>query len=236
MVCLIYFNTKSFCQEYPKWFIEQGKIDANNTAVGYARLSFYTDSSTALAFKNACENYARNKNSRITGGQAFWATEIGTFWMGHNFKETYDTLQYFKALNSFKGIDTLITDKLIIILIGDSNNVSDQLQPERISFSDIKSPVWINSPPTDSLFIPAVGIAPEYFYETSSWLEAERLARLNLARQICTKLKSIQKADNYEGQEVRHEETYVDLQNIIITARWRDLQKKLFYVLIKMSK
>jgi hypothetical protein len=37
-----------------------------------------------------------------------------------------------------------------------------------------------------------------------------------------------------EGQDVRVEELSVTLRSILVVARWRDVKKNIFYVLMKM--
>jgi hypothetical protein len=230
---LFIYNSFLYSQDYPRWFTDQGKLDDKTVAVGYAPHYFNTDSAIKIAFKNACENFARNKFLKIKGGQEFWSTEAGIFFLGDDIVESYDTNQYYNAINSFKVFDTLITEDLIVILVFDSNFVSSSISDREIISQNIISREWFKSPPIDSIYYYAIGIAPEYFYETSSWMEAERLARLNLARQIYSKLESIQKFAFQEGQEIRSEEISVILKDVQVIQRLRDVKNKIFSVLVR---
>ncbi len=229
-VCLA---NKCFTQTYPVWFINQGTVSCEHLSVGYSKPFFNKDSAAAQAFRDACFNFNRDKHVTISGGQAFWSTEYGTSWMGSNLKEQIDssTLTY-----SLTPLDTFYTNKLVIVLVGVYPCLLKR--EERISqvISKMKHPDWVNVLPSDDKYYYSVGITSEYFYEISSWIEAEKIARLNLASQVISKLKSIQKTVDQKSQEIRDEKIYVNLKDVKIVSRWRDLPKNLFYVLIRMGK
>lgn len=220
---------------YPRWFLKQGEVSCEKAAVGYANLSFYTDSSAARAFRNGCETFVKQMQTYLTGGQAFWSTEVGTFWMGSNFQEQFDTIAVANLANHLKALDTLFTDRMVAILLADSACFLEKSLRERQSLQNLTAPIWTEIPPQASEHYYAVGMAPEYFYEASSRTEAERLARRNLARSVFIDVKALQKVGK-EGQEIRHEELSVTLRNVQILARWKDLNKKIFYVLVRMPK
>jgi hypothetical protein len=232
---LFFTVSEGLAQNYPDWFFEQGKIDCSSLAVGYADVSFYPDSSAARAIQNGYENFARQRLTKIGGGQAFWSTEGGTFWMGQDFEDEYDSTNIEGARLSLAPLDTFMTNSMMAVLVGASNCQPAQEFRIRHSISSRASPVWIESSPSGENHHYAIGIAPEYFYEKSSWLEAERLARRNLARAIRIDVMALQKMSK-EGQEIRHEEVSETLRNIQTVARWRDFGKKIFYVLVRMPK
>ena len=51
---------------------------------------------------------------------------------------------------------------------------------------------------------------------------------------VRTNVKSLQKVTASEGQDVRNEELSVILRGIQVVARWRDVKRQIFYVLLKM--
>ena len=57
-----------------------------------------------------------------------------------------------------------------------------------------------------------------------------------LARSTKVKMQSLQKLDAKEGQDIRNEEIDVYLHNVEIIARWKDVKKKIYYVLARMKK
>jgi hypothetical protein len=155
--------------------------------------------------------------------------------MGANFREELDSLASVKARSNLKVFDAFVTSGFVAVLCGDSTCAVD---PSLRTLVQIRSlaPPWTESIPRDEQFVYAVGMAPEYYYELSSWQEAEHSARLNLARNIFTQIKALQKVGGNEGQEIRNEEMAVTLKHQQIVARWRDSKQKIFYVLIRMPK
>lgn len=235
IVWLLYVVNAAYGQSYPNWFLNQGAITCGSAAVGYASPSYYRDSSISQAAQNAGVNLGRLQVSHISGGQAFWSTEAGTYWMGANFREEFDTVAAVKALGSQKVLDSFVASGFVAVLCGDSTCAVD---PSSRTLMQIRSlaPSWTESIPRDEQFVYAVGMAPEYYYELSSWQEAERAARLNLARNVFTQIRALQKIGGREGQEIRNEEMAVTLKHQQIVARWRDPKQKIFYVLIRMQK
>lgn len=205
------------------------------SAVGYASASYYADSSISRAFKNSVENLDLQVRVHVRGGQAFWSTEAGTYWMGADFTEVPDTLASRPAHSALAPVDTFVTDAMTLVLLvgADCRLSTDNGRLRRVTAT---APLWVESSPKDETHSYAVGLATEYFYEASSWLEAERNARRNLARSISMKVKAMQKLTAREGQEVKHEEMSVTLEHIEVVSRWRDVEKKIFYVLMRTPK
>ncbi len=232
MCYLVFCNTEAKAQSYPRWFLETGRVPCQ-TAVGYEKVSIFPDSAVNRAFEQACLNWVRQKQVTIQGGQAFWSTEIGTVWMGSDFYESFDSSRVSIAQNSMQKLDSLISKNMVAVLVGPKEcPLADSLK-QSVNLAEIPGPEWIKSLPENSHYVYAIGAATEYFYEASSWLEAEYNARLNLAREVFTRIQSLQKVTT-AGEEVRHEETKVVLRNLRIVARWLDLKNKIFYVLIRM--
>ncbi|MGD0337698.1 MAG: LPP20 family lipoprotein [Bacteroidota bacterium] len=220
-------------QPYPKWFVHQGDILCKEIAVGYANPSFYPDSAVSEAVRNGTENYVRQQRCSIAGGQAFWSTEIGTFWMGENFKERFDTSAVETAAKKLEVIKKYISRSIVLVLLSSSDSAGIEIKEPVESKQLTVVPQWIGVLPSDSEYIYAVGMAPKYFYERSSWIEAERMARRNLARSVYVDIKALQKMGR-QGQEIQNEELSISLKNIEVVSRWRDVNKGIFYMLLKM--
>ncbi|MBI5471617.1 MAG: hypothetical protein HY961_04660 [Ignavibacteriae bacterium] len=220
-----------FSQDYPLWFIRQGDLPCAKTVVGYVHASSYRDSAAAYALRQAETTYQRQALMKISGSQSFWATEAGTFWMGSDVKEEYDTA----AHAALVPIDTVTVHGLVLVLASPTGCDAAQARGV-ISLKGRTAPGWTETLPRDAMNHYAVGVAPEYFYEKSSWDEAERLARRNLARTVCSTMKSLQKASLTEAQDIRYEELSVLLQDYHVRERWFDAGKKLFYVLVSMQR
>ena len=78
-------------------------------------------------------------------------------------------------------------------------------------------------------------MAPQYYYESSSWKEAERMARRNLARSVYTTVRMLQKS-GIQAQGIEHEELRVNLHDISVAARWTDVNARIVYVLMRTPK
>lgn len=223
-------------QAYPVWFLNQPGPACGQFVVGYANPSYYPDSAVAQATRNAYVTFARQLQTKVTGGQAFWSTEIGTYWMGSSFREESDTSAIASARSVLKQVGTFVGKGIVAVLMGDSNCSLDRSIQSLIPVP-ATAPVWTESIPQDKQYFYAVGVAPAYYYETSSWTEAERIALRNLARAVHVETKSLQKVSTSEGgQEIRNEELSVTLHKVQTVARWRDLKREVFYVLVRVPK
>ena len=220
-------------QDYPYWFLFEGEVGCGTTAVGIAQPSFSRDSAVALSFRQGCGAFVQRSWVKISGGQGFWATEGGTYWMGADFTEEYDTAGTRAICSGLSGVDTIVTKDGVFVLVARTGCTVDGMKGKTSSIVGKAPPDWVERLPSEKGYSFAIGLAPTYFYETSSWAEAERAARRNLARGFHTELRSMQKLTSTEGQEVRQEELSVTLKNWRVVARWRDVNDGVFYVLIK---
>lgn len=213
----------------------ESKVECEKIAVGFANSSFYPDSAVSSAIRNGYEDFARQKRTEISGGQAFWSTEFGMLWMGSNFTERFDSTAIDHAASMLVPRDTLVTADFVAVLLALPDCVLEDEYRKHRSRQGLPLPSWIETPPQDGNYYYAVGLAPEYYYETSSWREAETRSRRNLARTVYTKMQGLQKV-GAQGQEILNEELSVVLRNSEIVSRCLDQEEKFFYVLIRMPK
>lgn len=234
LIVLMLAAASAYGQTYPRWFLFQGRIPGARIGVGFVRPSVFRDSSTAYAFRAGCTAYAMYRRMSISGSDAFWSTEGGTAWMGSDIGLSYDTSLAQDAQSGFRVLDAYHDKVKTIVLAGDSGLALSADMRKVISVSSIPMPEWVEKLPEASRTVFAVGEAEEYFYETSSWELAEKIARLSLARQMGIRVTSMQKLTDVEGQDVRNAAFSTELRDVRVVARWRDLRKKIFYVLISM--
>ncbi len=234
MVLTMFFQS-ACTQEYALWFLEQAKVGCRGSVVGYASPSRYQDSSAESALKNASLNYARNEYTLFEGGQAFWSTEIGNIWMGSSFTETFDSTLITEAAEFLQPLDSLQSERLVAYLFAPSGCELNPALKKRISLKGLPLPGWISKVPESGDYYYATGIAPEYYYEPSSWIEAEQIARKNIAGTVYIKLMSMQKQD-WESQDIQNQEVSAVLERMEVAARWKDLQNHFYYVLVRMPK
>ncbi len=234
---LLLFGTAK-AQVYPYWFLFQDQVNCKTKIVSVIKPpTFYRDSAISVAFRKGCDLLAKYTNVKIHGGQAFWTTEAGTHSMGAHYTEEYDSslTDYFQG--KLKVVDYFIDKQKLIVLSGDSTacSLSDRAK-EKISIDKVKQPNWVEELPNDNRYFFAVGLSEEYYYEPSSWERAEHNAFMSLARTARSTVKSMQKKNVIESQDVFNEDVDVVLQNVEITARWRDVKKKVFYVLARTKR
>lgn len=224
-------------QQYPHWFLYQSEVSCKPTIVSIVGAStFYRDSAIAQGFRTGCDLLAKYSNVEIAGGQGFIATESGTFAMGADYAERYDSSlsQHFAA--SLKVLDTYTDKQKTIVLAGDPSCSLLPSFTEKIAVENITQPQWVEELPKSREYNFGVGLSQEYFTEISSWQTAERNAFLSLARSMQIKLQGLQKRNQFEHSDVRNEDLDVRLQNVEIVARWRDTKRKIFYVLARAKR
>lgn len=231
LILFLAVNVGCLAQTYPGWFLSPTNL--SGTATGYTQNFFVQNSSDSVAFLRACENLAHQHYTEFKGGEAYWQTEAGVYWMGNNFAETIDSAYLRNVLTGAKKIAEYSTKSMTFVLVSGSDlTISDSMLS--MMKCSRQEPGWVEAIPETSGYMYAEGVAPQYFYESSSWEAAEKRARFNLARNMKVTLETMQKVDDQSGQEIRNEEVYEELHDIEVVYRWRDAARGLFYVLVRM--
>jgi hypothetical protein len=238
LLLLLLITGIAVAQEYPRWFLSQDQVQCQRKIVSVMRApSLHRDSAVALAFRVSCDLLAKYTKVSVKGGQAFWTTEAGVSSMGASYTEEYDSSLNDIYQSTLKVLDTFIDKQKTIVLAGDSSSCAmNDLLRERVSVGKIKQPEWVEKLPDDKRYYYGVGSSEEYFYESSSWQRAEHNAFMSLARTGHSTVQSLQKKNVIESQDVFNEDVDVTLQNVEIVARWRDVKKKVFYVMAKTNR
>lgn len=148
-------------------------------------------------------------------------------------------IQFVVDTTAFKGASetNIILDKyydshgnMLVVLIGPETDSADLANLTKVhDYGD-----WIHEVPKDDEYLYAVGLAPVYYYQASSWKEAKINALIEMAHQISAEIKSLQK---YEGNNVYKtivEEGDVVLKKWQVIARKFDSSNNTFNVLIRM--
>jgi len=232
---IIFFasTVSCFAQTYPRWFLDPVGLNCGLTACGYAQNYFQKGSSDSAAFLEACENLTRQHYVKIEGGEAYWATESGVYWMGNNLRETIDSSSLRNIMAHAKKLCGYSGKNVTLALIADDSSAVPDSMLSNFECSR-EAPAWAESLPQGSGYVYAIGIAPQFFYESSSWESAEKKARFNLARSIKVTVQSLQKSNHASGQDIRNEEVSAELVNVEVVHRWRDVSRGLYYVLVRM--
>ena len=208
-------------QVYPRWFLEQGRVPCPNSSVGYARPAYYQGSAAGVALLDAQCSVSKCNRTTVQGGELFWQTALGTSYMGHDFVERFDTTACDTPV-TVTGLDTFATSSIVVVLASRGLcGVSDEMQSV-IDCEGRARPTWVEKPPRYPGYIHAVGSAPVYYFETSSWVEAERRARMRLARTLGAEIRSLERSDNVGRDALVHDDLSVTLEAVQVVARWRE--------------
>ncbi len=222
-------------QDYPRWFLDQEAVPCARTAVGYSPLWFHKDSSAVQAARNAHTNLARQHESVVQLGQAFWTTEIGNAWMGGDFKISTDSLSCLNVESDTNAAAVAYRSDFAIALCAGSECTAPDSLKEVVRMPD-DEPDWVLAVPQSRSRFYSVGVAPRYFYEMSSWEAAERMALIGLAKAGGDSLAAIEKSSPGSGQEVLNEHVSVTIRDYEVVARWCDETNGVFYVLTSVEK
>jgi len=225
----------AFPQSYPYWFLNTGKIHCSEVAIGYANIRFYRDSILTDALKNGRINWSKNKRLIVNGEEAFWSTEGGKFILWAQVDTYFDSAKTQTCVNKLEKKDFFTNGRIAIVLLGEKNCSIAPQDKRIINLKNKKAPKWITNIPSSPDFLYALGESPGYYYETSSWLNAEKRARIDLARQGNLTIKQLQKKNDREGQAITSEETSTVLHNIKFIARWVDIKRNIFFVLARIK-
>lgn len=226
----------AFAQHYPRWFLFQGELSCSNISVGIVPTGYYKESTQKNAMQNACEILATYQQSTISGEQAFWATESGTFALDAHYDIVYDTVLCNSYTQQLSVLDYFSSREQTFVLVGDSSCIIDPQLREYVSLKNIPKPEWVEHAPESSAKVYAVGVSEKYAYEVSSWIAAQKEAFKELSRMIRSSQKSVVQSNEREQHDLRFEEVNVSVQHVRVEARWLDSKRKIYYVLLSMQK
>jgi len=239
---LALLSTASFAQEYPRWFLDQGDLPCGGAAVGITATPYYPDSTGGQGLLLAAENAVRYRALTIGGRMAYITTEAGTCVVASTVMESFDTSLVEGVTKSMKLRSSFSTGGLMLVLASSSRcDVPEQfLRIVRVDRSDL--PSWVTTLPPDDDMSYAVGISESFYYEQSSWNEAEKNARLELARMSHSHLRGVGYLQRYDsgisiGSDIREEDLGTTvLHGVRVLRRWRNPSMRLFYVLLGMPR
>jgi len=130
-------------------------------------------------------------------------------------------------------VDSFQTEAHTIVIV---SNTSNKLTHTNIGITQLVKPRWVEALPQSDNYYYAVGTSVEYYHIESSWDEAEKVARLELARQTNIMMKQIQKVTESSYYDITNEITNATLRSVQTIARWFDTKEKIYHVLLQMPK
>ncbi len=218
---------------YPAWFFNPPASSPLWT-VGYSAEHAYRDSALKAATREAGRNYTRNQQDLVKGEQGLATLAGGTITVGSTIKEYFDTAQAVQLGSTMKVLDYFSRGGAVAVLAS-TDSAANIPGTNRVDAAKVPAPSWTTILPDKAGYVYNSGLAPLYYNEFNSWLEAERKARINLALTVYTRVKFLgKKEDNTYFREFQVEETNVTLHGIQVVARWKDVQNRICYVLMRV--
>jgi len=217
---------------YPVWFWEMPTARNTPFAVGYARRYHRIDSSFVYARRNSIWQLARTQGVTIESSLELCNQFSQNRLVGFQESETFDSTLALRIRQNYQILDSAVVGNLVLVLaaFGGSNDAP----PGDLQLPPVARPDWIDVIPQADTVLYAVGTAPLYYYEQHSWERAEANARIQLAFQIETETRSINKKENHALQIWSENRVSVTLKNVTVARRWLDCTNRQCYVLCQM--
>ncbi len=218
---------------YPWWFFSP-PAGSPSWTVGYSAEHAYLDSALKAATREAGRAYARNQQDLIKGEQGLATLAGGTITVGSTIKEYFDTAQAVRMGSTMTVLDYFRRGGAVAVLAS-TDSAANVPGKNRVDAARVPAPSWTTVLPDNPGYLYNSGLAPLYYNEFNSWLEAERKARIGLALTAYTRVKFLgKKEDNIYFREFQVEETNVTLHGIQVVARWKDVKNQVCYVLSRV--
>lgn len=218
---------------YPRWFLQGVGDQRSCCAVGYGRAFVDPDTSVAYAMRDGVENVAKGIEVHIRSEQGFMAVPGGLRFMGETFSEEVDSAKMDAIRERCSVVDTAFVRGMVLVLVCYGEEEEFEVDRARVRMPE-KAPKWVWKLPRKGGYVFAVGTSHLYYYEESSWREAERAARLNLARDVLSQIRDLSKQAGGTLEHVIVTKTEATLRGTQIVGRWLDKKAKACYVLYRM--
>jgi len=160
----------------PAWFWNQPDVQDVQYAVGYAPLYARPLSSNRIANADAALRLWQDRSFRVYGGRGLSWEGSGLMSIGAFFRFEYDTTGLARFEDGLYQLDSAIVGDLAVVLVGTKEiRVDGTLLP-----SPTSEAIQTSKPSGSS----GTAAAPLYARSVSSWLDAERSARIELALSV----------------------------------------------------
>lgn len=230
ILTILVYAVCCMAKQYPLWFLEPDQLSNNTTAV-FLQSVYNSKQIDTLAAANGWEQMVKGNSIRIIGSENFWSFDFGTMSTGAFYQEEYDTVKAQTIPSDIEVLDRfMLEDKSSIFLL--ALKADNQQDFNKLLTLSQKEPDWVTTTPENQQFRYAIGISPAYYYEKSSWQEAEKNALLNIAKNNF-KIKTFFKKDQNSADEQKEIDYESTIANFKICKRWYDETNNVFYVLAR---
>lgn len=220
-------------EEYPRWFLEGIRDQRTCCAVGYGRVFVNPDTSVAYAMSDGVENVVKGMEVHIRSEQGFMAVTGGLRFMGETFSEVGDSAKVDAIREDCSVLDSAFVHRMTLVLICYGVEGAFRVDRARVPMPE-KAPKWMRKLPRRGGYIFAVGTSHLYYNEENSWREAERAARLELARDVLSQIQDLSRQADGTLEHVMVTKTEATLRGVQIVGRWLDRKARACYVLCRM--
>jgi hypothetical protein len=205
-----------------------------------AQTPYYPDSSGGLAFRTAAENALRSEEITIEGTKVYGATTDGIAALSTTVVEMVDSsrLETLTKLLKLRSLQEVGGMTLALVSPDECALPPPLVQLMRMPK---EAPAWVSLLPQDARKVYALGMSEPSYYEFSAWLEAERHARLELAKSVRSTERGVAELETESSGEeayssLNDEKIEVTLRGIRVIGRWRDSRTNLYAVLVSMPR
>ena len=244
-----FFIVTSFfkAQEKPTWYFSPPQSDNLFYAIGLSPKYQNDKDSFAAAQENAIGNLTREIKVRLISGSASVSSSSSYLEQSYAI-ELIDSTIYNSVSKNAVPIDSINYDGYAYYLMAIRRNLKkpvassiNQWIKSDVSLRDYDNekgkPTWISILPKRKGIIFSVGMSSNYLHLNDCWDNSAKNARVNLAKEIQVRIKSMS-VDYETGVISQHKEwieetTNVELNDTPIIERWYDKNKNLYYTLIE---
>jgi len=216
----------------PAWFWTPPATDQSDCVVGMCQPCLDRDASHEEARDKALELLAVMRGARIRSRTGLVGIDESVRHMGTDIEAVYDSTLPASLSESYDELASFTDGDLVAVLVGprdDSGKIDEIGKYE-------PPDCWWQHVPSDDSCLYAVGEAPQFQYEVSSWRLALKRAMLELAGQVRVSISSLRKTDGERYGKVVLQEGDVRIRNWQIVARHYDVDLQVYYVLLRMPR
>jgi hypothetical protein len=228
--------------ELPKWFVEKPEISDVNFCYAYGAIYYDKKNEKQNLLVSAAVNIEKSKKIEITVIQSAHH-QTGKLLAKTKIKESDVEIDESRIEQDYTIVKQFKLKKGILALVAENSqfvNIRSELFSSKIVIIDIQNPPeWVHTPPDEKGYIFGVGIAQDHSSPQNAWLEAEKNARADIAKQVNMKILN-QGSDSqkqmWEWMKYNHQAiSSVLLENVFIIKHGYCKTDRTYYALARMK-
>ncbi|MBZ0263314.1 hypothetical protein K8I28_01485 [bacterium] len=207
-------------EPFRPWLFDVQYTNGGGVAVGYAEIYDRLEMSYRSAFEDAAWRLFVDSGCRVTGNRAAGKAPGGLMSLGSYFIFDVDSSRFETFKKSLVRLDSLKMNTMVTMLVGKKGTKLESIN--------------VSSKPKNGQFIKAIAHAPGYYFNSSSWIEAERLARIEAALLLRTDFRGRQSFQNEQDLKDYLVQTDVYLSGVQTVRREFDPETGIVTVEVKV--